>query len=189
MKYKEINNQFTKIVAGYMAMGYAINSSTMGGSEGETAKIDLTDGKEIIRILISDFTEWSDIFLSGVEIIVGWADCGEGVKPHAHDGNNIIWNNQLKIINREQFYEVGVTHREKFYGTKEEAVAAQKVRLQRYQARECATERIPAKMMEIAKRIIRREFGVKRIREADIKISRRKNAYAIGYRGAVYWLH
>lgn len=52
MKYADINRRFTEIVAEWLAKGYSINTASMSGSQGETAKIDLTDGKEIVRILV-----------------------------------------------------------------------------------------------------------------------------------------
>ena len=60
MKYADINKRYTEIISEYMATGYTLNSSTMTGSQGETASIDLTDGKEIIRVLVSRFSDWGD---------------------------------------------------------------------------------------------------------------------------------
>ena len=42
--------------------------------------------------------------------------------------------------------------------------------------------------MEIAKRIIRREFKVKRISEADVKISKSGKSYTVSYKGKAYRL-
>lgn len=58
MKYADINKRYTEIVSEYMAAGYTLNSSTMSGSQGEIASIDLTDGKAIIRVLVSRFNDW-----------------------------------------------------------------------------------------------------------------------------------
>ena len=43
--------------------------------------------------------------------------------------------------------------------------------------------------MEIAKRIIRREFNVKRICEADVTVSKSNGTYTIKYKSKVYRLH
>lgn len=51
------------------------------------------------------------------------------------------------------------------------------------------TEAITPKAMEIAKRIIRREFGVKRICEADVKVSKSDKGYTVSYKGRAYRLH
>ena len=48
MKFIDINREFTAAANSYMAQGYYINAGTMGGSQGEVAHIDLTNGTEII---------------------------------------------------------------------------------------------------------------------------------------------
>ena len=50
-------------------------------------------------------------------------------------------------------------------------------------------EDITTKAMEIAKRIISREFKVKRINEAKVTITKYNGSYAINYNGKVYRLH
>ena len=51
MKYIDINQNFTAKVAEYIAKGYTINTATMSGSQGEVAHVDLTDGKQVVRVL------------------------------------------------------------------------------------------------------------------------------------------
>ena len=165
MKYADINTRYTAIVAEYMAKGYTINTRSMCGSQGDYAHIDLTDGAEVIRIMVDTFHEWADITL---------------------------WNNRLDIISKERFYEIGADrYHGKFYGTLEDATAAQLLRRQRYMNRhqDSGSQDISPKAMEVAKRIIRREFGVKRICEADIKVSKHDGTYTIGYKGKAYRLH
>ena len=55
--------------------------------------------------------------------------------------------------------------------------------------RDGGSQDISPKAMEVAKRIIRRQFGVKRICEADIKVSKHDGTYTIGYKGKAYRLH
>ncbi len=189
MKYADINKRYTEIVTEYLAKGYTINSRTMSGSQGEIANIDFTDGTEVIRILIVSFHEWTDISLDGLEIIVGRAD--SEVEPNSENDCHTLWNTKLDIISKERFYEIGADRvHGKCYGTCEEATAAQQVRLQRYIAknRDRKTENITSKAMEIAKRIIRREFGVKRICEADVVVSKYNGTYTIKYKNRVYCL-
>ena len=52
MTYADINKMFTAEVSKYLARGYHFNTASMIGSQGETAKVDLTNGTEIIRILL-----------------------------------------------------------------------------------------------------------------------------------------
>lgn len=190
MKYVDINKRYTEIVAEYIGKGYAINTATMSGSQGETAKVDLTNGTEIIRVMIDTFSDWMNS-LNGVEITVGKVT-DEDVHPHSNSDWATIWNNRLEILSTERFYKIGEDRRHgTFYGSEAEAKAVVTIRRSRYFLRESArkTENITEKAMEIAKRIIRREFGVKRICEADIKVSKCNGTYTIGYKGKAYRLH
>lgn len=69
MKFIDINREFTAAASSYMAQGYYINAGTMGGSQGEIAAIDLTNGTEIIRVLLNTFNDYHGT--EGVELIVG----------------------------------------------------------------------------------------------------------------------
>ena len=190
MKYADINKRFTETVAEYIGKGYTINSASMGGSQGEKAKVDLTDGSEIIRVMIASFSDWSNN-LEGVEIVVGRCTDAD-VVPHNGSGRSTIWNNRLEVLSQERFYKVGEDRRHgTFYGTADEAKAANELRFNRYRARStgCNTVDITERAMEIAKRIIQREFGVKRIRNTDIRVTKRDGSYTIGYKGKAYRLH
>lgn len=58
MKFIDINREITAAASSYMAQGYYINAGTMGGSQGEVAHIDLTNGTEIIRVLLTTFNNY-----------------------------------------------------------------------------------------------------------------------------------
>lgn len=189
MKYADINVKYTATVTGYLANGYTINTRSMCGSQGDYAHIDLTNGTEVIRIMVDTFHEWSDVTLDGLEIIVGRAS--SEVIPHCENDYHTLWNNKLDIISRERFYEIGEDRRHgKFYGTLDEATTAQQLKLQRYLAKRQTSqaEDVTALAMEIAKRVIRREFKVKRISESDVTVSRNNGTYTIKYRNRAYRL-
>ena len=190
MKYADINKRYTEIVAEYIGKGYTINTISMSGSQGETAKVDLTDGTEIIRVLVATFSD-SKANVEGVEIIIGRV-VDKFIKPHNHSGWDTIWNNRLDIITSERFYKIGEDRLHgTFYGSMIEAKTVSVIRRSRYFARESTrrTENVTDKAMEIAKRIIRREFGFKRICEADVTVSKYNGVYTVGYRNKAYRLH
>ena len=137
MKYVDINKRFTEIVSEYITAGYTMNTATMTGSQGEITSIDLTNGNEILRVLVTRFTDWSELCtLEGVEIIVGQAGNEDRLKPHDDSGWHTIWNNHLEVLRQERFFQVGESQRSgKFYGTRQEAEAAWAVRFQRYKAK------------------------------------------------------
>lgn len=94
MKYEEINKRFTEKVAEYLSLGYAFNTSTMSRTQSEIAKVDLTNGAEIVRIYLDRFND-------GYEIIVG--KCVDNVPPHNECNWATIWNDGLEVIERIRF--------------------------------------------------------------------------------------
>ena len=105
MKFIDINRKFTAAVSSYMAQGYYINAASMSGSQGEIAHIDLTDGKQIVRVLLDSFTEWEDYNqLEGLKLVVGIA--ADNVKPNDNQRCDVIWNNRLDVISCEKFYKL-----------------------------------------------------------------------------------
>lgn len=186
MTYKDINNRFTQIVAEYIAQGYTFNTSSMGGSQGEIANIDLTNGKEIIRILVDNFHDWRES-VEGVKIIIGKST--DDVRPHSGQLHETVWNTHLEILRTEVFYKI--SRYSNFYGTKEEAEAARDVRHARYARREFShTEYKPSdKAKAIAERIVRNKFGYIRVNPAEVKITKGGDGYCVVYRGKVYYLH
>lgn len=187
MKYIDINKRFTAIVAEYMTRGYTINSNTMGGSQGETAKIDLTDGKEIIRIMIDSFRDFRE-GVEGIEIIVGKST--DDVKPNTNGCHETIWNNRLEVIRTERFYQIG-EYGNDYYATKKDAKRASEIRCKRYCQRKTTKKDFVAseKAMEIAKRIVREKMGYKRIISSEVKISKSDRGYFVTYRSNTYKLH
>lgn len=190
MKYADINERYTEIVAEYVGKGYTINTASMGGSQGETCKIDLTNGTEIIRILFDTFSDY-ETCLGGVEIIVGKCT-DKDVHPHEAHRFGIIWNDNLEILSVERFYKVGESDRHgSFFCNEVEAKAAANTRRERYLHRKPTTEYVDItdKAMEIAKRAIRRKLGVKRVRSSDIQVFKAPGIYSISYKNKSFRLH
>lgn len=187
MKYAEINTRYTEIVTEYMSKGYTINTASMRGSQGEVAKIDLTDGNEIIRIYVASFSDWR-ADAEGYEIVVG--KCKDDTKPNSDDNWNTIWNGHLEILHTERFYKIS-RHREDYFGTKEEAEAAGAKRIERFNRRRNAPEKYTpsAEAMEIAKRIVRRKMGYKRIDHSAVKLCKGANGYFVQYNGKTCSIH
>ena len=178
MKYIEVNKKFTEAVADYLSRGYIIKSSTMGGSQGEIAKVDVTDGVEIIRIKVADFRDWKTN-LEGIEVVTGVA-VEEDPIPHRHGGWNTIWDNQIEVLERVRFYEVGDTrYHGKHYGTEDEAKAAAELRLRRYIIRHAMKQTVidSPEAMRIAKSYIQRTLGAKRIPADSIKVRKTEKSY------------
>ena len=112
----------------YIKNGYRFYYSSMGGSQGEIAKVDLTNGKEVIRILLSH--EHEDFWFDYIALIVGRNT--DRLYGQFHD---IIWNNNLEIISEVKFYEIGNNRNYNCFGTKQEAIDAHKKHMERLHSR------------------------------------------------------
>lgn len=183
MKYIDINAKFTAAVNSYLAQGYRFNTSTMGGSQGEIAAVDLTNGKEIIRVLLKEFNDFKDMTTEGgVELIVGRVT--DDVHPDKLREYQTVWNDRLKVISSKKFYKLsGHADMEPFYGTEEEATAASEKRFNRYIARTSNSrpEDVTAKAALLVKEFVRREFGIKRVVMDNIRVIKRGNKYTVIY--------
>jgi len=205
MKFETINRKFTETVAQWMAKGYTINTATMGGSQGEVGKIDLTDGKQIIRVLLGNFGKPCEkigdryYHMDGVELITGLVT--DNVMPHSPNTWSNIWNNHLEVLSSEKFYEIGRSHRsdEKWYGTRDEAIAQQDKASTRYSGRYNPERK---ELSEAAKEIVlpyvRRQPKCKTAKASEIDVTKHRIEsrtgkhyvkYTIKVRGQVFDLH
>ncbi len=191
MKFVDINKRYTELVAEYIRKGYTINAATMSGSQGEIAKVDLTNGTDIIRIYVGTFTDWNHYYgLEGVEIVIGIST--DDVVPNSHSDFGTVWSSRLNILRRERFYKIGDGRKSgRMYGTIEEAEAAIAKRVARHSARECKSNTFTptSGMMAIAKRVVRDKFVYKRIIESGIKLTKHRGKYTVSYRNESYTLH
>lgn len=186
MKYADINKRYTEIVAEYMGKGYAINTATMNGSQSEVAKIDLTDGNDIIRIIIDTFSDWK-AGTDGIEIIVGKAT--DNVKPNDNRTWYTIWNGHLETIRVERFYNIA--HNADYYVTEDEAKKANEIRNERSAIRYSSDKGqfTPSeRAIEIAKKIIKRKFGYVRVNTSEVKIAKDREGYVVRYNQKSYRL-
>lgn len=175
MKYIDINQKFTAKVAEYIAKGYTINTATMSGSQGEVAHVDLTDGNQVVRVLLDSFTEYDSFnSLSGLEIVVGAP--ADKVVPYDTARHNTIWNNRLEVIESERFYEIGSSKRRgnTFYGTKAEAEQAEALSVERYKAKSKTSPYIDLtdRYLPLAVSIVKKRTGCTRVQKARAGIVR-----------------
>ena len=132
MRFADINEMFTETVRGYIEKGYVFNSATMSGHQGEIAKVDLTDGKEIVRVVLNKGCDVGVVrgfhcSLDVVSLVVG--RCSDNVKPNISNGWAIIWNDKLEVISKVDWYQIGNKY---WYTTKENAEKQRDVMLDRH---------------------------------------------------------
>lgn len=202
MNYKAIDVKFSETVAEWMAKGYVINTGTMSGfGSREQTKIDLTNGKEIIRVLLSndvdtDSEESDDCYISysGYSLIVGRVpNVPKEYKPHTCRNFGSPWNHELEILSRENFYRISAKYDGEWFGTKEEAAESAKLHRTRVRARMVNTDKMSDEWAEKAKSAIlpfvKRQPGCKTATLKDIK-SVRKHTYT-NYKNEIcreYWI-
>lgn len=103
MKFAEIEAIFTKKVTEYIVNGYSINVSTMGGHQGEIAKVDLRKGTEIIRVFLE--TRYGDFFTS-IALVVGRNTDERIANSKGNQFGDTIWNERLEIIEEVIFWQM-----------------------------------------------------------------------------------
>ena len=191
MTYTGINEKFTEEVSKYLELGYHFNTASMNGSQGELAKVDLTNGTEIIRIVARTFIEGFD--KQGVELIAGRVAEKENVRPDVAYCINTIWDGRLERVSSQRFYEVsGYGDPDKFYGTEADAEAVSKVRMRRYAQRPDRQNKdmTNAQTIKIAVRFIRRKLSIKNVDKKRVEVFRTPDhRYIISYRGTGYQLN
>ena len=103
----EIEAIFTEKVQEYITKGYILSTTTMSGHQGEVAKVDVKKGNEIIRILLTSKTAWSDDgTIQQTKLTVGRAQ--KQARKHSPFDTmaTTIWNNELDIIEEMVWYSV-----------------------------------------------------------------------------------
>jgi len=205
MKFETINRKFTEKVAEYMARGYIINTSTLGGHQGEIAKVDLTNGTEIVRILLNsvsacDAKNNDYHHFEIVRLLVGRVT--DRAIPNSPNQWNTIWNDNLDTLHVEDFFEIGHQQRngDKWYGTRAEAVAQQNKQRERRRATwEASGEPLSEAAKEIVLPFVRRQPRCKSVKCSEIesitkhhiesRTGKRYVKYTIKVRGQVFDLH
>ena len=190
MKFDEINKVFTEHVNVYLNMGYTINAGTMGGSQGEIAKVDLTDGKEIVRVFVERFNSHKFNGLRGVQVVAG--RCNDE-RVRANENNDwTIWNSKLVIDWKRRFYIVGGDCISgEWYGDAKQAQEAQTKKYERWKSRSTEEKReitLKGMALDKIKARIKRENKLQRVVVSDIKAGKDKRGYFYSYHGKTVYL-
>ena len=123
MNKNDINRLFTEQVTALLAKGYQIQTSTMSGSQGEIAHIDLSNGKEILRVLLDRECCFGDSYGDYITIKVG-----KSTDSLHGRWDDTVWNNHLEI--RFQIKLAQIT--DNYFVTPEEATPMAQKRYDRY---------------------------------------------------------
>lgn len=197
MKFCEINQRYTDLVANYITAGYHFNTITMSGSQGETARVDLTNGTEIITIYTESFSDWSGVNdLKGVQICIAHVNQQDELIPDSHEGYRTLWLSHAEIEYRERYYQVG--RDANWYVTEGEAKAAAAKQYERYTRKPrqygCKTTKITnPKAIELAKQYLIDNNVGKRIDARYLEVKKTFDhgytRWYIVYKSKYYSLH
>ena len=183
MKKRDIEAIFTAKVQDYIVKGYTISTTTMSGHQGEIAKVDVTNGSEIIRILLTSEHEWNHEDFREIESVVltvGRAE--ETYKPSNHSNpfdtmRPTIWNNKLEILEQRTFYQIS---RNDDFFTEDfaEYRAMQEVQMERMRRADRSwapkTTELGEAAKQVAIRYIKRKLGKSRVSSKDVKVIKKE---------------
>lgn len=172
--FDKIGNVFTQKVNEYLKRGYVVNLSTMSGTQGETARIDLIqpkDSKKIIRIRVESY--WAE-FNSITSIFV---------EEHEKKSEfcETLWNGKGDLIEEIKFYEVSNKKGKKIYADDlNEFNKIKEKQISRMKGNSINFVKLnPAKVVKVIKKF----YGFKTIRPKDIisveKISKNGILYIV----------
>ena len=158
MTKNDIRRIYTEKVAELLAKGYILHPETMSGSQGEMAHIDLTNGFEILRVLIEtslSFDGYGDI----LTIRVG--RCMDEIRGSWHT----IWNNRLETLSEIKLAKIS----DNFYTTMEESERMAQVRQERWRLKNRDTSKpLGEAYKPAALRYIRRQPRMKTCKPEEI---------------------
>ena len=186
MTKNDIRSIYTQKVAELLALGYQIHPETMSGSQGEIAHIDLTNGSEILRVLIESRCSFSEAYGDILTIRVG--RCTDEISGSWHT----IWNDRLETRSEIKLAKIG----ENFYTTLEEGKRMAEVRYSRWRNRDREQRKeLGDAYKSVALRWLRRQPRMKSCKLEDIeRMTRRTRSdgtacFEIEARGKTFYLH
>ena len=186
MTKNDIRNLYTQKVVELLAQGYQIHPETMGGSQGEMAHIDLTNGSEILRVLIETRGSYSESYGDILTIRVGRNT------DDISGGWHTIWNDHLETLSEIKLARIS----ENFYTTLEEGKRMAEVRYSRWGKRGRSPRwEVGDAYKSVALSWLRRQPRMKTCKLEDItRMYRRTRSdgavcFEIEARGKTYYLH
>ena len=136
MKKQDIRNIYTQKVTELLNQGYTIFPDTMGGSQGEIAHIDLTNGSEILRVLLARGHSWEqEDGYTGDTICLTVGRAAPDTRVYDNwDGT--VWNNRLEPLCQIEWAWIGSNRLHDWYTDMEEGKRISRLQWKRYRAQQ-----------------------------------------------------
>lgn len=187
MKYADINRAFTDMVQKCLSMGWTINTASMSGSQGEVAKVDFTDGKQIARAMLEKRYD-SEMSVEYYCISLAISGKDSRVKPNLMRSNT-LWNRDLEVIEEVSFYRASVMCDVDWFVSRDIAMKnAEKWYGRASQRANGRSEDISQKAAPVVLGYVRKHKGCKTAKAKDIRVIREKRGFVIYYKDHVWQL-
>ncbi len=183
MNYKkqDIDRIFTETVAGLLAQGYQINPSTMNGTQGEIARVDLSKGDDLLRVWLDE--EAPGRTTNGCLRLMVGRDTDHlrtDMDEHCRRLNRTlapaftIWNYTLEILSERKFYTFSYQYARNATlfcdkATAEEAAAKRTARALAWRKSMNARRVLPDGFKSAALHWVQKKKGFKRCRLDEIE--------------------
>ncbi len=196
MKKQDIRNIYTQKVTELLNQGYTIFPDTMNGSQGEIAHIDLSNGSEILRVLLYRDHHWAreEDGYTGDTVCLTVGKAGPDTR-HFGNWDDTIWNNRLEPRFQIEWARIGACRDHDWYTDMEEGGRISRLQLERYRAQHIGrTETLGDAFKPAALKWLRKQPRMKSCRLEDIEQIQRvwddhgKRRFEISARGKRYTL-
>lgn len=166
----DIEKVFSEKVQEYMEKGFTIHVGSMCGSQGEIAKVDLSDGTDVYRVyLYSDMARDNEHKLKTYDVCVLAVEKHEGKANTNLRGYDTIWNGRGEVVEKITWFKVS----DRAYVSSEEIKEISALRWKRWKSRENAKNVRELNMdseerRTIIRDICRKHKGYMRVKRAHI---------------------
>ena len=159
----DIDVIFTQKLNELLSKGLRIHTLPMGGSQGDRARVCLTDGKDVYQLSIK----------IGIMEIDGYLDIADTIEIilEKHENkihHSTIWENEGETIEKITYYKVGRNKHDNVYGTLEQYKSLMDKKYKRYYSKEVKSyEKI--KPTEKVLNILKNHKGYKRVKLEEVE--------------------
>ena len=171
MKKQDIRRIYTQKVTELLNQGYTIFPDTMSGCQGEIAHIDLTNGSEILRVLLTREHRWdrSEGGYSGDTICLTIGKAAPDTRVFGNwDGT--IWNNRLEPRFQIEWAWIGANRYHDWYTSLEEGKRISRLQWERYKVHQVESrETLSDAFKSAALKWIRKQPRMKSCKLEDIE--------------------
>ena len=171
MKKQDIRNAYTQKVTELLNQGYTIFPDTMSGHQGEIAHIDLSNGSEIIRVLLTREHRWerSEGGYSGDTICLTVGKAAPDTRVF-DNWDGLVWNNRLEPSFQIEWAWIGGNRKHDWYTDMEEGKRISHLQWERYKAQQTdRTEELGEAFKSAALKWLRKQPRMKTCKIEDIE--------------------